>query len=115
MMHVIGQEHWTTKKTVDGDVRLFLWEKYVGAPGGKPAVLFVRSRSGIPVGQGTERAHFLFILLTPAGQPRTHQRLQARIAQLMDSSDYVGERIDVAATPGDLLEAIRTGEMASLG
>jgi CBS domain containing-hemolysin-like protein len=81
----------------------------------KPAVVFVRSRGGIPVGQGTERARFLFILLTPAGQPRTHQRLQARIAQLMDSSDYVGERIDGAATPGDLLEAIRTGEMASLG
>ncbi|HEX3132754.1 MAG TPA: CNNM domain-containing protein [Planctomycetota bacterium] len=81
----------------------------------KPAVVFVRSRIGIPVGQGTKRARFLFILLTPAGQPRTHQRLQARIAQLMDSSDYVGERINEAATAHDLLEAIRTGEMASLG
>ena len=81
----------------------------------KPAVIFVRSPAGIPVGQGSERARFLFILLTPAGQPRTHQRLQARIAQLMDSSDYVGERINEAATASDLLEAIRTGEMASLG
>jgi CBS domain containing-hemolysin-like protein len=81
----------------------------------KPAVVFVRSPAGIPVGQANERARFLFILLTPAGQPRTHQRLQARIAQLMDSSDYVGERINEAATANDLLEAIRTGEMASLG
>ena len=42
---VTGQEHWTTKKTADGDVRLFLWEKFVGAPGGKPAVLFVHGSS----------------------------------------------------------------------
>jgi hypothetical protein len=33
----------------------------------------------------------------------------------MDSSDYVGERIEGAQTANDLLEAIRTGEMASLG
>src|SRR4029079_561129 len=38
---VTGVEHWTTKPTPDGDVRLFLWEKFVGAPDGKPAVLFV--------------------------------------------------------------------------
>jgi len=81
----------------------------------KPVVIVARSSKGIPVGTGSERAKLLFILLTPAGQPRTHQRLQARIAQLMDSSDYVEERIDGAATPSDLLEAIRTGEMSSLG
>ena len=38
---VIGNEHWAHK----GDVRLFLWEKYVGAPDGKPAVLFVHGSS----------------------------------------------------------------------
>jgi CBS domain containing-hemolysin-like protein len=81
----------------------------------KAVVMVVRSGKGIPVGTGSERAKLLFILLTPAGQPRIHQRLQARIAQLMDSSDYVGERIEGAETPIDLLEAIRTGEMASLG
>ena len=42
---VTGQEHWTTKKTADGDVRLFLWEKFVGSPDGKPAVLFVHGSS----------------------------------------------------------------------
>ena len=42
---VTGVEHWTTKKTSDGDVRLFLWEKYVGSPEGKPAVLFVHGSS----------------------------------------------------------------------
>ena len=35
MTQVTGQEHWTTKKTADGDVKLFLWEKYVGSPEGK--------------------------------------------------------------------------------
>ena len=39
---VTGQEHWTKK----GDVRLFLWEKYVGAPTGKRGtVLFVHGSS----------------------------------------------------------------------
>ena len=38
---VTGVEHWTHK----GDVRLFLWEKFVGTPDGKPAVLFVHGSS----------------------------------------------------------------------
>src|SRR5947199_2822493 len=38
---VTGVEHWTRKR----DVRLFLWEKFVGAPDGKPAVLFVHGSS----------------------------------------------------------------------
>ncbi|MFO1397582.1 MAG: alpha/beta fold hydrolase [Burkholderiales bacterium] len=38
---VTGVEHWTHK----GDVRLFLWEKFVGTPEGKPAVLFVHGSS----------------------------------------------------------------------
>src|SRR2546427_13041554 len=42
---VTGVEHWTQKPTPDGDVRLFLWEKYVDSPEGKPAVLFVHGSS----------------------------------------------------------------------
>ncbi len=42
---VTGQEHWTTKPTPDGEVKLFLWEKYVGSPEGKPAVLWVHGSS----------------------------------------------------------------------
>ena len=42
---VTGQEHWTTKTTPDGDVKLFLWEKFVDSPDGKPAVLFVHGSS----------------------------------------------------------------------
>jgi pimeloyl-ACP methyl ester carboxylesterase len=42
---VTGREHWTHKKTADGDVRLFLWEKFVGTPDGKPALLFVHGSS----------------------------------------------------------------------
>ena len=42
---VSGLEHWTHKATHEGDVRLFLWEKFVGAPDGKPAVLFVHGSS----------------------------------------------------------------------
>jgi pimeloyl-ACP methyl ester carboxylesterase len=40
--HVKGEEHWTKK----GDIKLFLWEKYVGEPGGKRGtVLFVHGSS----------------------------------------------------------------------
>src|SRR5947209_13164671 len=42
---VTGVEHWTQKQTPDSDVRLFLWEKYVDSPEGKPAVLFVHGSS----------------------------------------------------------------------
>src|SRR3982751_786999 len=40
--NVSGQEHWTGK----GDVKLFLWEKYVGSPdASKPTILFVHGSS----------------------------------------------------------------------
>ena len=45
MTQVTGQDHWTTKPTPEGDVKLFLWEKFVGSPEGKPAVLFVHGSS----------------------------------------------------------------------
>ncbi|MBA3776687.1 MAG: hypothetical protein H0X11_09640, partial [Betaproteobacteria bacterium] len=38
---VTGVEHWAAK----GDVRLFLWEKFVERPNNKPAVLFVHGSS----------------------------------------------------------------------
>jgi pimeloyl-ACP methyl ester carboxylesterase len=42
---IAGVEHWTHKPTADGDVRLFLWQKYQGSPAGKPLVLFVHGSS----------------------------------------------------------------------
>ena len=38
---VTGIEHWADK----GGIRLFLWEKFVGSPDNKPAVLFVHGSS----------------------------------------------------------------------
>jgi pimeloyl-ACP methyl ester carboxylesterase len=38
---VVGKEHWTDKK----GLKLFLWEKYVGSPDGKPVALFVHGSS----------------------------------------------------------------------
>lgn len=41
---VTGTEHWATKH--DGEpVRLFLWEKCVGSPDGKPVIFFVHGSS----------------------------------------------------------------------
>ncbi len=45
MTTITGREHWTHKTTTDGDVKLFLWEKFAGSPEGKPAVLFVHGSS----------------------------------------------------------------------
>ena len=39
------QDHWTTRKSPDGDVRLFLFEKFSGTPGQKPCILFVHGSS----------------------------------------------------------------------
>ena len=38
---IVAQDHWTQK----GDVNLFLFEKYTGTPGNKPAILFVHGSS----------------------------------------------------------------------
>ncbi len=78
---VTGVEHWTRK----GEVRLFLWEKFVGSPDGKPAVLFVhgssmasqptfdlsRSRPAGLVGDGLVRSARIRLLVRRHGRLRT--------------------------------------------
>ncbi|HEY3358261.1 MAG TPA: CNNM domain-containing protein [Polyangia bacterium] len=81
---------------------------------GRPFLLILRSDRGIPSKGTAERAYLLFVLLTPAGQPRIHQRLQSVIATLLHESEYVNERLRTAATPGEVLDVIRAGEQASL-
>ncbi len=78
----------------------------------KPIVMVLRSEEGIPYRLTQERAHLLFVLLTPAGQPRVHQRLQAIIATLLDESDFIPERLKTAETPTEILDILRTGEQA---
>ncbi len=80
----------------------------------KPFVMMLRSDRGIPYRGTPDRAHLLFVLLTPAGQPRVHQRLQAVIATMLDESEYVPERLRTAATPEEVMEIIRAGEQATL-
>jgi CBS domain containing-hemolysin-like protein/mannitol/fructose-specific phosphotransferase system IIA component (Ntr-type) len=78
-------------------------------------LVILRARTGFPQESHPEPIRLAFLLLTPAGQPRVHQRLQARIAQLLESSDYVQDRLFAATTPEEVLDIIRTGEQASLG
>ncbi len=80
----------------------------------QPALLILRSHFGIPVEGTKERARLLFVLLTPAGQPRVHQRLQARIAGLIENSEYVEDRLLAAETSAEVVDIVRTGEQASL-
>jgi mannitol/fructose-specific phosphotransferase system IIA component (Ntr-type) len=80
----------------------------------RPIVMMIRSENGIPYVGTNERAHLLFVLLTPAGQPRVHQRLQAVIATIMDESEYIPERLRTAQTPEEVLEILRAGEQATL-
>lgn len=81
----------------------------------KPVMIFARSEKGVPVeGNAKEKAHLFFILLTPAGQPRIHQRMQARIAAILENSEYVVDRLREAETPAEILETIRTGEQAAI-
>jgi mannitol/fructose-specific phosphotransferase system IIA component (Ntr-type) len=80
----------------------------------KPFVMILRSSKGVPFDGTTERGRLLFLLLTPAGQPRVHQRLQGVIATLLHESDFVAERLMTAASAEEVLEVIRTGEQAVL-
>lgn len=75
----------------------------------KPALLFGRSDAGIPIKGREDRAHFLFILLTPTGSPRVQVRLLARVCGLIDS-EYVVERLREAQTHAAVVEAIRAAE-----
>jgi CBS domain containing-hemolysin-like protein len=80
----------------------------------RPVLLVLRSGHGIPVEGISERAMLLFVLLTPAGMARVHQRLQARIAGILENSEYVEDRLREAATAQEVFDVIRTGEQASL-
>ena len=75
----------------------------------KPVLLFSRSDAGISIKNREDKAHFLFILLTPSGSPRVQVRLLARICGLIDS-EYVVERLRKAETHAAVVEAIRAAE-----
>ena len=81
---------------------------------GKPMCMILRSNDGVSCDGTVEKAHLLFVLLTPAGQPRVHQRLLAIIAGLLHESEYVKDRLMTATSSEDVLETIRTGEQAAL-
>lgn len=80
----------------------------------KPFVMVLRSTNGVACEGTTEKGRLLFVLLTPAGQPRVHQRLQWIIATLLHESEYVKERLMTATTVEEILEVVRTGEQAAL-
>ncbi len=75
----------------------------------KPSILFARSEAGIPIRNREEKAHLIFILMTPAGSPRVQVRLLAKICSLIDS-EFVMERLLRAESPAAVVEAIRSAE-----
>jgi mannitol/fructose-specific phosphotransferase system IIA component (Ntr-type) len=80
----------------------------------QPVVFFIRSEQGIPYRGNHERANLLFLLLSPAGQPRVHQRLQAVIATIMDESEYIPDHLRTAETAAEVVDILKTGEQATL-
>ncbi len=77
-------------------------------------LVFARSDAGVLVSGRDERAHLLFILLTPLRNPRAQLRLLARVAGLLDS-EYVVDRLREADTPALVLEVIREADPVALG
>jgi CBS domain containing-hemolysin-like protein len=75
----------------------------------RPALLFARSDAGIPIKGREDKAHLIFVLLTPSGSPRVQVRILARIVGLIDS-EYVVERLTRADTHSAVVEAIRAAE-----
>ena len=76
-------------------------------------LVFARSEEGIPVPGREERAHLLFIMVTPAGDPRIQLRLLARIAGLLDS-EYVVDRLREAESAAQVLEVLRAADPGAL-
>ncbi len=77
-------------------------------------LVFARSDSGIPIAGRAERAHLLFILLTPGRDPRVQLRLLARIAGLLDS-EYVIDRLREAPSAEGVIEVLRAADPGALG
>jgi CBS domain containing-hemolysin-like protein len=75
----------------------------------QPYLFFARSEAGVPVRGRTDRAHFLFVLLTPAGSPRAQVRLLARIASLVQS-EFVTERLMKGEKSQEIVEALRAAD-----
>lgn len=80
----------------------------------KPILMVIRPIDGIEYRNTTDKADLLIVLLTPAGQPRTHQRLQAVIATIMDESEFIPHRLRTATKPSEIVEILLTGEQATL-
>lgn len=78
-------------------------------------IIFARSETGIPLRETAEKAHLLFILLTPSNQPHVQVRLLARISSVLMESDFVEERLRLTQKPQEILEVIRECENAVLG
>lgn len=81
----------------------------------KPAIIVANAPQGIAIEGSAERARIIFLLLTPAGAPRVHQRLQATLAAMIENSGYVAERLREATTPEQVIEILVAGEQATLG
>jgi tellurite resistance protein TerC len=79
----------------------------------KPMLAFGRSDEGVPVQDRDERAHLLFLLLTPTGMPRIQPRMLADIVGLLES-EYVTERLQKAQTPAEVIEAVRAGQQIAV-
>jgi CBS domain containing-hemolysin-like protein/mannitol/fructose-specific phosphotransferase system IIA component (Ntr-type) len=80
----------------------------------RPILLLARSDVGVPVAGRSERAHLLFIFLTATESPRDQARLLARVGGLLDS-EAVERRLREGRNVAEVLEAVRTGELAVLG
>ncbi len=81
----------------------------------KPIVVMANAPQGIAIEGSTERAQLVFLLLSPAGAPRIHQRLQATIAAMLENSDFIADRLREATTPEQVIEILLAGEQATLG
>jgi len=78
-----------------------------------PVVLILRPHEPYPVGSSKELVRILFVLITPAGMPRIHQRIQARLAGIL-ASDYAKERLLEASSAEELRDTLLTAEQTVL-
>jgi CBS domain containing-hemolysin-like protein/mannitol/fructose-specific phosphotransferase system IIA component (Ntr-type) len=79
-----------------------------------PVLIVARFKKPIaaPLSLTGETINYLFILLTPANEPRLHQVLLARIAGIFESG-FLETRLEEAKTPQELFDALCTVDQAT--
>jgi len=81
---------------------------------GPPLVIIIHLSNDVWHKDKLAPVRMIFVLLTPAGHPRIHQRLKTTIFELLQDSRFIKERLLSASSCDEIINIIRTGEQTTI-